>query len=89
MAVEYLDSIDLVQSELLNARIQNLASAPGAPVSGQIWYLTGISRLQVRDSSANRTVPFINTATPPSTLTVGGSAVVGTSVASGEVGSET
>jgi hypothetical protein len=80
MAVEFLDSIDLVQSELLNARIQNLASAPGAPVSGQIWYLTGTSRIQVRDASANRTIPFVNTATPPSTLTVGGSAVVGTSL---------
>lgn len=80
MAVEFLDSIDLVQSELLNARIQNLASAPGAPVSGQIWYLTGTSRIQVRDASANRTVPFVNTSTPPSTLTVGGSAVVGTSL---------
>lgn len=80
MAVEFLDSIDLVQSELLNARIQNLASAPGAPVSGQIWYLTGTSRIQVRDASANRTIPFVNTSTPPSTLTVGGSAVVGTSL---------
>ena len=63
MAVKFLNSIDvqgnfnLNKNELRNAAIQNLAVAPGTPVSGQIYFDTVIDKLRVWNGSAWLTMP--------------------------------
>jgi hypothetical protein len=52
MAIPFKAAIDLEQNELLNARIQVLASDPPTPVSGQVYFHSGTSTLRFYTGSA-------------------------------------
>jgi hypothetical protein len=42
-----LSHLDLAQNELRNAKIQNLAAAPGTPVKGQVYFNTTTNKFNV------------------------------------------
>jgi hypothetical protein len=62
MARKFLVSIDLTKNELLNAALQNLASAPSAPAVGQIYFSTASNRIEVRNAANDDWISYINSA---------------------------
>lgn len=50
--MKVLNNLDLVKNEIQNARVQNLASAPSSPVTGQVYFDTALGYLRVYNGSA-------------------------------------
>ena len=69
----YLTNINLNQNELQNARIQNLATDPSSPVSGQIWFNSALGQFKYYDGTQVLAVPEDTLAgtSAPSDSTVG------------------
>lgn len=53
MSFKQLTPLDMSQLEILNARLQNLATAPSAPVAGQVWYDTATGAFMFRSGATN------------------------------------
>jgi hypothetical protein len=51
MAFKFVTSLDLNQNELLNPVLQNLASNPGTPLEGQIFWRSDVNRIRYYDGS--------------------------------------
>jgi len=52
MAVKFLDNLDLNDNQLLNARLENLASDPGSANAGDIIFNTTVNKMKYYSGSA-------------------------------------
>lgn len=51
MATRFLTSLDLTKNQILNVAIQNLATAPSSPVTGQVYFNTADLRMYFWDGT--------------------------------------
>jgi hypothetical protein len=73
------DSLDFLQYEALNIRLQQLSSDPSAPVTGQAYWNAADSHFRLYNGASFAVVPFVGAVTPTA-LTVAGAAAPGTSL---------
>jgi len=71
-------AVDLVKNELRNAVMQNLGSAPAAPVKGLMYFNSADNTLYWYDGTTWRSAAGANPATTVTTEAIGDAAVVGT-----------
>lgn len=69
---KYLVNLDLNQNQLVKARVENLASAPGSPVTGQIYYNTSANTFNFYNGTA-----WINLAEGDVTSVIAGTGLSG------------
>ena len=69
---KYLVNLDLNQNQLVKARVENLASAPASPVTGQIYYNTGANTFNFYNGTA-----WINLAEGDVTSVIAGTGLSG------------
>jgi hypothetical protein len=74
----FYGAIDLLQNELRNAKVQNIGSAPGSPVEGQLWYDSTNHILKWWSGSAWISAQPGTTLTPAATVTTQAIGDVGT-----------
>lgn len=84
MAINFLSNFNFNQNEIQNARIQSLATAPSAPLAGQIYFDTALSSL--RYYAGTEWVTVNDFVLAPATASALGGVKVGTGLSMAEDG---
>lgn len=60
MAIPFLSSVDFNKNEIQNVKVHLLATDPGSPAIGQIWYNTTSNVFKIYDGTAARIIGELN-----------------------------